>query len=135
MFADKHNKNSSMDNNKEIGDFGENLALKFLIKKGFKIINKNFRIGFDEIDIIALDMDGTLVFIEVKTKRDKSGRGMVFMPEDHMTQSKMRRFTRACQKFSDTHPALVNEEKGWRMDLVAIVLGKNKATVRHYKNI
>ena len=55
----------------KIGKKGEDLAVKFLKKKSYKIIERNFRAGkYGEIDIIAKDKD-ELVFVEVKTKTNK----------------------------------------------------------------
>ncbi len=51
----------------KLGEKGEGLAIKFLRKKGYRIIHKNYRTPIGEIDIIAKD-EGTLVFIEVKTR-------------------------------------------------------------------
>ncbi len=53
------------------GKKGEALAERFLKKKGYKILERNFRTRFGEVDIIALDR-GTLVFVEVKAR---SGQG------------------------------------------------------------
>jgi putative endonuclease len=52
----------------ELGEKGEELARNFLRKKGYKIIERNWRFGKDEIDIIAIDND-YLVIVEVKTRR------------------------------------------------------------------
>ncbi len=52
---------------KEIGDFGENAACKYLKKNGMEIIERNFRTRSGEIDIIARDGE-TTVFVEVKTR-------------------------------------------------------------------
>ena len=54
-------------NNKEKGDLGEEIALKYLIKNGAKILEKNYRIKIGEIDIIA-KIDNELAFIEVKSR-------------------------------------------------------------------
>ena len=54
-------------NNKEKGDLGELIALRYLIKKGAKILEKNYRIKTGEIDIIA-KIEDELVFIEVKSR-------------------------------------------------------------------
>ena len=51
----------------ELGKFGEDIAGKFLENIGYKIIDKNFKTKFGEIDIIAKDKN-TFVFIEVKTR-------------------------------------------------------------------
>lgn len=53
---------------KEIGEYGEGLAIRFLKRNGYRILEKNYRFPMGEIDIIASDKD-TLVFIEVKTKK------------------------------------------------------------------
>ena len=53
----------------ELGTTGEALAAKHLKRLGYKIIEQNFRVRHGEIDIIA-EQDGTLVFIEVKTRTD-----------------------------------------------------------------
>jgi putative endonuclease len=53
--------------NKTIGDYGEDIACKFLISKGYKIIDKNFRNRFGEIDLICFK-NNVLTFTEVKTR-------------------------------------------------------------------
>ena len=52
-----------------LGKEGEDIAAAFLKKKGFRIIEKNYRTAFGEIDIIAQDR-GVIVFVEVKTRSD-----------------------------------------------------------------
>lgn len=54
-------------NTKKLGAYGEQLACDYLIKKGFRIIQKNFRYKKGEIDIICRDKE-TLVFVEVKSR-------------------------------------------------------------------
>ncbi|WP_055070980.1 YraN family protein [Clostridium massiliamazoniense] len=53
--------------NKLIGNYGEDIAVKFLINSGYKIIHKNFKCKLGEIDIIAT-IDNIIVFIEVKSR-------------------------------------------------------------------
>ena len=71
MFIAKHIKIKDMNNNKNIGEIGENLACWFLLKNKYKILFRNYREKFDEIDIIARSFDGVLVFVEVKTLKGK----------------------------------------------------------------
>ncbi len=53
---------------KEIGVEGEEIAVKSLKRKGYKIVQRNYRCKLGEIDIIA-ERNGVLIFVEVKTKR------------------------------------------------------------------
>ena len=53
--------------NKKLGRFGEDLAVKYLKKRGWKILKRNFKNPFGEIDVIA-EKDGVTAFVEVKTR-------------------------------------------------------------------
>ena len=59
-----------MNKNKEIGRKGESLAVDYLMDKGFIILERNYRYGRLEIDIIG-QIKNTIVFFEVKTRRSK----------------------------------------------------------------
>ena len=113
---------------------GEDLACAYLVGKKYKVLRRNYREKWDEIDIICRARDETLVFVEVKTFGTESGAGLV--PEDNMTPAKLKKLRRACEAFVGKHAAAVNEKKGWRIDLVAIVLGGDgEPAIRHYENI
>ena len=60
----------------KLGEMGEGLAVKFLKKKGYRIVEQNYKTNIGEIDIIAFDAE-VLVFIEVKT-RESIGFGLPF---------------------------------------------------------
>ena len=118
----------------EIGKMGEDIAAKFLIKRGYRFIERNYRQKFGEIDLIFLDPAGTLVFIEVKAIQ--IGERGVLKPEDNITTRKLKIVNRMGQYFSASHPELVDDEKGWRVDLIAIDISQNKKySLRHYKNL
>ena len=55
---------------KDFGKEGEDIAVDFLLSKGYEIIERNWRFGKKEIDIIAI-YDKSLVIVEVKTREDK----------------------------------------------------------------
>lgn len=55
----------------ELGKWGEDCAADYLQRKGFVIIERDWRSGHRDIDIIAQADDGTLVFVEVKTRRNR----------------------------------------------------------------
>ncbi|MSM41377.1 MAG: YraN family protein [Geobacter sp.] len=57
--------------NQQVGEAGEELAVALLSAKGYRIVERNFRCKGGEVDIVARD-GSTLVFVEVKTRRDLS---------------------------------------------------------------
>lgn len=114
--------------NQKIGKFGEDLAVNFLTKRGYKIINRNLKISYKEIDIIAEDKD-TLVFIEVKTRTSNYfGDGL-----ESMNQQKNHNLVRATELYLYFHE--------WpgdaRIDVILININiKEKiAKIKHYQNI
>lgn len=54
-------------NNKEKGDFGEEIAVNYLLSKGAKILEKNYRLKIGEVDIIA-NIGNEVIFVEVKSR-------------------------------------------------------------------
>ncbi len=101
-----------MGDKKHFGDLGEDFATDLLKSKGYKIIDRNFRTKFGEIDIIALDGD-VLVFVEVKTRHSrKYGK-----PEEAVTPRKIFRIRKAGEYYLLTHK---NMPKKLRIDVVAI---------------
>jgi putative endonuclease len=120
--------------NIKTGGKGEDLACDFLIKNKYKILFRNFRLGFDEIDIIARAFNGTLVFIEVKTL--KGSDAMDLKPEDNLTKDKFKKVSRACRLFVGFHKKFLDEDKGWRIDLIAVTLSDDgSGAINHYENI
>jgi putative endonuclease len=106
---------------RDTGILGEKLAQDFLRKRGFRVLETNFRCPEGEIDIVAQDKD-CLVFVEVKTRT-----GHDFgIPEESITKTKERRLIAAAQHYwqaQDKSPPL------WRIDFVAVELDqRNKPT-------
>lgn len=106
-----------------LGIKGEDLAVKFLKKKGYRILSRNYKTPLGEIDIIAEDRD-TLVFVEVKTRADNS-YGLPFEAVNHRKREKLRRvalyYLKNCMK-SDA-PS--------RFDVLSIQAGKDKSEIEH----
>lgn len=124
--------------NRSVGEIGENAACEHLIRNGWKILARNYHRKSDEIDIIAKSTDGTLVFCEVKALvgNNQSQFGG-FMPEDNLSAVKLRKISRVCQFFARRYPELIDPDRGWQIDLLAIDIDNNgKARdIRHYENI
>ncbi|TSC82328.1 MAG: putative endonuclease [Parcubacteria group bacterium Gr01-1014_19] len=116
------------------GNDGENLACDFLIRKGYKIIERNYLKPWGELDIITKDRSGVLVFVEVKTMRCLPAN-TVLQPEDNLTDAKLKKLRRTAEMFAGKHPELIDSDLGWRIDLVAICLTSNKSKIRHYENV
>lgn len=122
------------------GEIGERLACGYLVKKGYNILRQNYREKYGEIDIVARAKDQTLVFVEAKTMTEVGAKQMgpiqELVPEDQMTTAKLRKFRRICEAFVAKNPGLIDERRGWRMDLVAIDLPiGDEPRIRHYENI
>ena len=113
--------------NKKKGKEGEDIANDFLLKKGYKIIGRNYRFGKGEIDIIAQTGE-LLVFVEVKSrKNDEFGR-----PEYAITQSKQKQIIRIAKAY-----LYENEIRNvqCRFDVVAISFEKkNNPNINHIEN-
>ena len=122
---------SIMPTNITTGKIGEDLACGYLVKDGYKVLKRNYKAKWDEIDIIAKEKDGTLVFVEVKTLKD-GGR---LMPEDNMTSAKIKKLKRACAAVAGRNADLIDDRKGWRMDLLALTISGDKCIIKHYKNV
>ena len=120
---------------KEIGYLGENEAVKYLIKNKYKILFRNYKFIRDEIDIIAKSFDGVLVFVEVKTISLETYKNSNLIPEDHLTKKKIKNMIRASSFFIGMHKNLYDENIGWRLDLIAVVISEDAAVIRHYENV
>lgn len=102
----------------KIGAIAENFAADFLSKKGYKIVGRNFRSRFGEIDIIALH-DSLLVFVEVKARWSlKFG-----LPEEAVTAQKIWKITKTAEYYSLMHP---NLPQSLRIEVVALVIENNR---------
>lgn len=117
----------------ELGREGEAYACEYLVEKGYKILERNYRKPWGELDIIALSPDKTLVFVEVKTMWDAGVNGL--KPEDQISAAKRQKFARTASLYAGEHPKLITDEKGWRLDMVALVKRGPNFEVRHYENI
>ena len=146
--------------------------------KDYKIIERNHRKPWGELDIIAKSPDKTLVFVEVKTMRQLGNQfgnqassypqlpnpkiifrqvrhsleqGFGIEPEMQMTSAKIKKLKRTASLYAGHFSELIDDAKGWRIDLLALTVqgdaspvmnGSNCLTinnkncvVRHYENI
>jgi putative endonuclease len=104
------------------GKIGEKIAAVYLIKRGYAVLGRNYREKFGEIDLIVRSPNGTLVFCEVKTLLTNKMFSSNFAPEDNANHQKRIKMRRVANFFAAKNSDLVFEERGWRIDLVAITL-------------
>lgn len=122
------NKRKLLTDRKALGQWGEKRCEKYLKSKGFKTLARNYSCKVGELDLVMADGDGTIVFVEVKTRADES-----FGPtEDVITRPKKERMAKAARYFLTAYKI---ENRPCRFDFVTVVLDKNsKETIQHYEN-
>lgn len=105
-----------------LGNSGEDLASRYLQSKGYTIIERNWRCGHKELDLIAID-DGELVIVEVKTRS-----GLRYgNPQDAVTDSKIRKIVSAAHAYIRYRRV----DLPVRFDIVSIVSDGNNDTIEH----
>lgn len=126
-------------NTKTIGKLGENLAVKYLVDKGFAIVETNYWRKWGELDVIA-KKDEKIHFVEVKSVSYETKRELEYAvthetwrPEELVHQFKIHQISKALETWIS--------EKGytgdWQIDVIAIriVPRETFASVTHLENI
>ncbi|MFA6177771.1 MAG: YraN family protein [Candidatus Paceibacterota bacterium] len=107
------------------GEIGENIAVRFLMKHNFLILNRNYTKKWGEIDIVA-EKTNKLHFIEVKSVAHKTLKNVShgtkdnYKPEDNMHPWKLKRLSRTIQTYLLSEK--IPDEKGWQVDLLIVFL-------------
>ena len=115
----------------KVGEIGENVAVKFLVKHGFLILDRNYTKKWGEIDIVA-EKDEKLYFIEVKSIEGEEGSG--YNPEDNMHPWKLKRLARVIQTYLLSKKF---DEREWQVDLLVVFLNlkEKSAKIKVVKDI
>lgn len=114
---------------KLLGELGEEQAVRYLLAKNYRIIKQNFHCRFGEIDIIAFDPIGKLIFVEVKTRSSEQfGSASESLGKRKVSKLRKTAFIYLQENFPNC---------GWRIDLIAIQLDRRLKpdNLIHYKNI
>lgn len=115
---------------KKLGIFGEGVARRFLIKRGYEILAANYKMNFGELDIVARK-NGVISFVEVKAnKRYYEG----FEPELRVDRRKQNKLIKLATAY------MLNNrlpESPWQIDIISVVFDfdKKKALIKHFKNV
>ena len=110
-----------MNTKSELGKLGEDMAYKYLINKGYEVVERNYRQPWGEIDIIGRSPDNVLVFFEVKTVKPRDVDNLLITPEDKMTQAKLRNVKRTASLYAGEFNSRIEDEAGWRIDLMVTI--------------
>lgn len=94
----------------ELGKYGEELAVRFLVNNGFEILHRNWRYSRFEIDIIA-EKNGLLHIVEVKLRS-----GNMVLPEENVTARKIKFLLKATSFFLFQNP----QYKDFRLNILSI---------------
>ena len=123
----------------KIGEIGENIAVKFLVKHGFSIIDRNYTKKWGEIDIVA-EKENKLYFIEVKSvsretlntfipkSYNDSDERYEHRPEDNMHPWKLKRLSRTIQTYLLSKN--IDEGKEWQVDLLVVYICQKEKKVK-----
>ncbi len=101
-----------MDERRRFGDDAEELAARYLESKGFKILKRQYRNKFGEIDLIA-ELGREIVFVEVKARHDHT----FGYPEEAVTSSKLKKIEHGGEQYLREQHC---EDHPYRIDVIAI---------------
>lgn len=128
---------SNGESRQSVGRMGEEIASQFLVRRGFKILERNFRKPWGEIDIIA-EKRNTIRFVEVKTVSretlpDVSRESDNYRPEEQVHPWKLRKIARTAEMYMNA----TDSKKEYQIDVVGVFLDIRTRTARCrlYENV
>src|ERR1700743_2034319 len=114
-----------MSKHNEIGIKGEQIAADFLLNKGYIIVERNWRAGKKEVDVIAFK-DNILVFAEIKTRSNSA----LCYPEETVNRKKQFFLRTAADEYMQHNPQYINV----RFDIISIIMaGDMVKEVMHFE--
>jgi putative endonuclease len=110
-----------------LGRWGERRCERFLQNKGLRTLIRNYSCKLGELDLVMVAGDGTLVFVEVRSRADEQ-----FGPaEATVTPAKRERVSKAARDFLAAHRI---EDRPLRFDVITLILGHHgPPQIRHYE--
>jgi putative endonuclease len=122
-------KKPGTDERKKIGQLGEQIAKEHLLLHDYRIVQLNWRCRSGEIDIIA-HADDTIVFIEVRTRKNNNRFGLASESVDDRKQKKVRATAQVYLHLNNKHDRMI------RFDVIAVLLNEKEEviTVDHICN-
>lgn len=108
------------------GDVGERIAERWLRRQGFRVLQRRYVNGHRDIDLVA-ERDGTVVFVEVKARRDGRFGG----PLEAVNWRKRRELTRSALVWIDRHG---RPDEAYRFDVIGVIVDGDRVRVRHVQD-
>lgn len=106
-----------------LGEVGERIAERWLTRAGWRILNRRFRNGHRDIDLVA-ERNGTVAFVEVKARRDDHFGG----PIEAVNWQKRIELSRSARVWIDRHG---QAGEAYRFDVIGVIVAGDRVRVRH----
>lgn len=113
---------------KKVGKIGEDIACQFLSRKGYKILERNYRRKWGEIDVIG-EKGGVVRFVEVKAVSGDDGnfsREMDHLPEELVHQTKLQKVARTAVLYMEEQ----KDNREYQIDVVGVIMNKTTRVAR-----
>lgn len=130
FVSDSFSRETMTTEKQNVGKLGEDIAVKYLENHGYRILERNYRKPWGEIDVIVKQSQ-ELVFVEVKAQNE----GLEWRPEENITLHKKRQLSRIITTYLKEHK--IPENQDWRIDVLAIKLDfqTKNAQIEHIQNV
>jgi len=108
------------------GELGERIAERWLRRTGWRVVQRRFRSGHRDIDLVV-EREGTIVFVEVKSRKgDRFGH-----PVEAVNWRKQKELTKSAQVWIDRHG---RAHESYRFDVVGVLMTGDRVRVRHVED-
>jgi putative endonuclease len=108
------------------GELGERIAERWLRRRGWRVVQRRFRNGHRDIDLVV-ERDGTIAFVEVKARKGPEFGG----PVQAVNYRKRKQLERSAMVWIDRHG---REHESYRFDVVGVLLNGADVRVCHVEN-
>ena len=111
-----------------LGQWGQNQSQKYLTRRGCKTLARNYAFTGGELDLVMADPNGTIVFVEVKTRQSET----FALAKDAVNYKKQQKMIRTAKRFLREYKI---SDRPLRFDIMTVILGlKGDPAIQHYPN-
>jgi putative endonuclease len=109
-----------------LGELGERIAERWLREKGWRVMQRRFRSGHRDIDLVV-ERDGVVAFVEVKARRGSGFGG----PIEAVNWRKQKELGRSARVWVDRHGRPL---EAYRFDVIGVLVAGSRVRIRHVPN-